>query len=204
MIKINLANSILKKSEKEAAALGSSKAAQTRDTVIKILLIVLPVIGFRLYEGHELEQKQAHLHELIQQKDKMAQELSKLGSVDEIIKQVDEQKKELAEKFSVLKQIFGLRRQKIQALALLQKHIPPSCWLEEVNVLEDNSLTNGKIRTLIKVIGFGTSVEDIQTFASLLNLEKAVFDKVRPPEISAEVAGKEGTKKFTMDMFLKE
>ena len=119
----------------------------------------------------------------------------------------EEQKKELADKFNVMKQIFGLRSQKIQTLALLQKYIPQSCWLTNIRVREGNMGGDGNAGpsgTWVEVTGYSSSIDDIQTYTSSLNLEKAVFDKVRAPNISAEEGGRSDVKKFTFEIKLKE
>jgi Tfp pilus assembly protein PilN len=204
MIKINLANSILKKSDSKGGS-ALPESAMIRDAAIKVALIIIPVIGFKFYERNDLEKKSVHLQQLVIERDKVTEELKSMGSVDEIVKQVEEQKKELADKFNVMKQIFGLRAQKIQTLALLQKYIPQSCWLEKVELKESGSMEqSGFSNTVVEVSGSSRSIDDIQNFTSSLNLEKSIFQNVRAPDITAQDGGKSDVKQFKFEIKLKE
>lgn len=204
MIKINLANSILKKSDSKAGG-NLLEGKMIRDSAIKIALVIAPVLGFMYYEKTDLESKSGSFNQLVAEREKLSAELKNQESVDEIVKQVELQQKEMDDKLHVMEQIFGLRSRKIQALSLLQKHILQSVWLEKLHVHEELAAGAGvAAKTVVNISGYGMSIEDIQIFSTALSQEKAVFEKVRAPNISAEDTQKPDVKKFTFDVVLQD
>lgn len=204
MIKINLANSIIKKSDSKGGA-NLLEGKMIRDSAIKVALIIAPVLGFMYYEKTDLQSKNDAYNRLVTERDTLNTDLKNQESVDEIVKQVEEQQREMDDKLHVMEQIFGLRARKIQALSLLQKHILQSLWLDKLRVQEEHSGgTAGQVKTVVNVSGFGTSIEDIQIFTTALSQEKAVFEKVRAPDISAEDVQRPDVKKFNFDIVLQD
>lgn len=188
MIKVNLANSILKKSDSGGkSSVGSlTEGKVLRDSAIKIALIIAPVIGFKYYETVDLENKQLNLQKLTEQRDQLNQEIQSKQSVDEIVKNVKEQQADMDDKLKVMERIFGLRAKKIQALSMLQKHIPQSLWLQKIVVTEDqtNPLAPGK--TMVSITGFSLNLADIQVYITLLEQEREIFESIKGQNISAE------------------
>ncbi len=204
MIKVNLANSILKKSDSKAGV-NLLEGKIIRDAAIKLGLIIAPVLGFMYYEKMDLQDKNDAYSRLVVERDQLNSDLKNQESVDEIVKQVEMQQREMDDKLHVMEQIFGLRSKKIQALSLLQRHILASLWLDKLSVREEQGSMGGPgIKTVVAVSGMGTSVEDIQIFTTALSQEKAVFEKVRAPNISAEDIQKQEVKKFKFDIVLQD
>lgn len=205
MIKVNLANSILKKSEGSKSVSSLTEGTMLRDSAIKIALIIAPVIGIMYYEKIDLEAKNQTLARLTEERDSLNKDLTSKQSVDEIVKNVKEQQSEMDDKLHVMEKIFGLRAKKIQALALLQKHIPQSLWLSKVAVSEDGTANPDMPgKTLVTVTGFGTSIDDIQVYTTLLGQEKGIFERVKAPNISAEDVTKPDVKRFSFDIVLQD
>lgn len=206
MIKINLANSILKKSDGSKSTTGSlTEGTMLRDSAIKVALIIAPVIGIMYYEKVDLEAKTTTLARLTEERDTLNKDLTSKQSVDEIVKNVKEQQSEMDDKLHVMEKIFGLRAKKIHTLSLLQKHIPQSLWLEKVSVGEDSATDpNAPGKTVVSIAGYGTSVDDIQVYTTLLGQEKGIFERVRAPNISAEDTTKPDVKKFSFDILLQD
>lgn len=204
MIKVNLANSILKKSDSKGGA-NLLEGKMIRDAAIKIGLIIAPVLGFMYYEKTDLESKNLAYTKLVTERDQLNTDLKNQESVDEIVKQVEMQQREMDDKLHVMEQIFGLRSKKIQALSLLQKHILQSLWLDKLTVQEEQATVGAMApKTSVSVSGFGTSIEDIQIYTTALSQEKAVFEKVKAPNISAEDVNRPDVKKFKFDVVLQD
>lgn len=206
MIRINLANSILNKSDSGSKSSSSlSEGKVLRDSVIKIVMIIAPVVGIIFYERTDLETKNQQLQKVTEERDRLSEDLKSKESVDEIVKQVEEQKKEMDDKLKVMEKIFGLRSKKIQTLSLLQKNILQSIWLDKIAFSEVAAETpEGPMKTMVTVTGSGTSIDDIQIYTTTLNQEKGIFEKVKAPNITAEDAAKPDVKRFKFDIVVQD
>lgn len=205
MIKINLANSILKGKDVSSGPSGKD-AGSLKDNLTKVALILLPTIGLMYYEKTDVEAKNIKLQEQTLVRDRISQELQQKGSVDEIVKLVDEQKKEMELKINVMEKIFGLREKKIQALSLVQKHILPSLWLNKIHVIEGSEGLSGSgiPPIILKISGLGTSVDDIQLYAKALSQEKAIFKSVKAPNIMSLEKTKSDLIEFKFEIVLRD
>ncbi|MBY0383965.1 PilN domain-containing protein, partial [bacterium] len=97
-----------------------------------------------------------------------------VGSVDDVLRQIDQQKQEVDRKVGVVRKIFSMRKQKLNAITALQTHIPRSTWLQTVEFVGDE----------IKITGMANSTDDAQSYASLLSQEKDLFTELKNKEIS--------------------
>lgn len=204
MIKVNLANSILKKSDGSKSGGSLTEGKALRDGAIKVALIIAPVIGIMYYEKVDLEAKNLNLQKMTQQRDQLSQEIQSKQSVDEIVKNVKEQQADMDDKLRVMEKIFGLRSKKIQALSLLQKHIPQSLWLQKVSVSEDASGSDGPGKTTVAISGFSMNLADIQVYITLLEQEREIFESIKGQNISAEENSKTDVSRFSFDILLKD
>lgn len=168
MIRINLANALMKNMDaaaKPAAAATSADTAKNKETIIKVVLLLIPLIGLIIFERHQLGIREQELSLVVQEKSTLDEKLAQVGSVDDVLRQIDQQKQEVDKKVGVVRKIFSMRKQKINSLVALQTHIPRSAWLKKLEFDKDE----------IKVEGMANSADDAQTFASLLSQEKELF-----------------------------
>lgn len=203
MIKINLANSVLKKSTKTASSFAESK--MVKEGLIKVAIMIAPTLGLLYYEKIDLDEKSSNLAKLTAERDRINADLTSKGSVDEIVKQVEVQQKEMDEKIHVMEQIFGSRGKKIQALALLQKNILGSMWLNKILVSEISNTDNDKSKkTSISIFGVGTNKDDLYAFQNSLTQEKGIFEPAQGIQIKAEEGNKSNLVNFNFDITLQE
>lgn len=203
MIKINLANAIFKKAEKQPTAASLDEKRVLYQSIFKGALIVVPLIGLIYVEKIFLDQKKATLAQLNAEKSRLTDEITGKGSVDEIVKQIEEQQKEMDGQIQVIENIFSLRNKKIEILSGLQKHMLPSLWLSQIQLLE--KIEEGKpTKVLVTVDGFGSNSDDIQIYTTVLSQEKNYIEKVMAPNISAQTFSSQEVKKFTFDMLLRD
>lgn len=198
MIKINLANSLVKKADikggMESSSGGGIAISQQANSVIKLILILAPVLGLYVYEKFDIGAKTERMQAVKTEHTQLTTELQKVGSVDDIVRQVNEQKKELDDKFSVMRQIFGLRSQKLQSLTALQTHIPQSCWMKKLTFKDSN----------VTVEGYSMALEDAQVYSTLLAQERNLFDSVVSKGITSEKVADMDLFKFTIEIKLKD
>lgn len=168
MIRINLANALMKNMDaaaKPAAVATSAETAKNKESIIKVVLLLIPLIGLIIFEKHQLGIRDQELSLVVQEKTTLDEKLAQVGSVDDVLRQIDQQKQEVDKKVGVVRKIFSMRKQKINSLVALQTHIPRSAWLKKLEFDKDE----------IKVEGMANSADDAQTFASLLSQEKELF-----------------------------
>lgn len=202
MIKINLANTMMKGAESGGFKLmPSTNAKESVDLLVKVVLIILPVVIILFYEKNQLSSKVVQLDEINVQKNNLSQELAKVGSVDDMNRQMDAQKKELEDKVQVMKKIFSLRESKLKTLLAVQNHIPRSSWIDKITFDQRD----------VTVQGLASTTEEAQSYASLLSQEKILFEEFHNKGVSSvkkDVAGKEGASseffQFEYTMRLKE
>jgi Tfp pilus assembly protein PilN len=186
MIKINLANTLLNKNVEVKQPMNT---ATVRDIGIKVFLILLPLIAIIFYEKTDIDAKNERVTQLKNQLNSVVAQLQQAGSVDDIVQQVREQGKDLDEKLKLMKQIFSLRSQKIQAINLLQQHIPEQCWLKNVSFDERR----------VRITGNCTDISSAQTYVGRLTEEKNIFGSTQEQDIAEEGKSKQGD--FTLYQF---
>lgn len=185
MIKINLANTLVAKSGTKTT---SSAKVSTSQLALKVVLVIMPLFGLNMVERKILQDKQQQLVSKNQEQANLTEELAKVGSVDDIVRQVQEQKKDLDEKFNVMRQIFSLRARKIKTLSYIQETIQPSSWLTKVSFEEKE----------VKLEGYAESLGDAQTFSDSLSQEMGLFKSVA---LNSSVNEKvNGVEKFKFDI----
>lgn len=198
-----MANAIFKKAEKQPTAASLDEKRVLYQSIFKGALIVVPLIGLIYVEKIFLDQKKATLAQLNAEKSRLTDEITGKGSVDEIVKQIEEQQKEMDGQIQVIENIFSLRNKKIEILSGLQKHMLPSLWLSQIQLLE--KIEEGKpTKVLVTVDGFGSNSDDIQIYTTVLSQEKNYIEKVMAPNISAQTFSSQEVKKFTFDMLLRD
>lgn len=168
MIRINLANALMRNMDaaaKPVAAAASPESSANKDSIIKVVLLFLPVIGLIIFEKHQLGIKEEELTVIVQEKATLDEKLTQVGSVDDVLRQIDQQKQEVDKKVGVVRKIFSMRKQKINTLVALQTHIPRSAWLKKLEFEREE----------IRVEGMANTADDAQTFASLLSQDKDLF-----------------------------
>ena len=168
MIRINLANALMRNMDaaaKPVAAAASPESSANKDSIIKVVLLLLPVIGLIIFEKHQLGIKEEELTVIVQEKATLDEKLTQVGSVDDVLRQIDQQKQEVDKKVGVVRKIFSMRKQKINTLVALQTHIPRSAWLKKLEFEREE----------IRVEGMANTADDAQTFASLLSQDKDLF-----------------------------
>jgi Tfp pilus assembly protein PilN len=193
MIKINLANTLLSKGDDSK----SLSSLSTRETAIKIFLILIPVIGIYVFERMDLTAKNEKLASLQASLDEVTAKVAQSGSVSDIVAQKKELERESEEKKNVMRKIFGFRSQKILALTLLQDNIPPTCWFRKISINEKT----------VSVFGSSSDIQDAQTYIGVLSKQTNVFGNISGQDISEDkstVAGRTAQYKFEFVLELKE
>ncbi len=186
MIRINLANALMKSMETGAPAAGVGASAPNVDrkeiqaSAVKVVLIILPIVGLLLFEKSGLSAKEQALTQATQEKATLDAKIAQYSSVDEINQQLKLQKTELDKKVEVMRKIFSMRMQKLNAILVLQKHIPRSAWLR---VLDFDGQE-------LKISGTAMTTEDAQIYASLLAQEKELFSNISNKEVKKVEGGK--------------
>lgn len=193
MIKINLANTIVGKSEGVPVKVSSGTI---KDVAVKVILILIPVVGIYFYEQNEIQAKTQKLARVKAEHEQLVLELKKVGSLDDIVKQKNELNADLNKKFAIMEKIFGLRSQKIKTLTVLQRHIPATAWLKKISFSEK----------AVSVMGYSSEVESAQSYISLLSQEKAIFEKLTGQDVTEEKANTsmKGFYRFEFSLELKE
>lgn len=197
MIKINLANTLVNKSDSAKGASSGAGSNNARDIVVKLILIFLPLIGIYVYEKTDIDAKNLELATVKQTQETLSADLKKLGSKDDIVQQQKEQEKEMNERKNVMKQIFGLRSKKVSTLTLLQSYIPPACWLKKISFAANK----------VSIMGFASDIQAAHAYISQLSDAKEVFANISGQDISEEkdAAGNmSGLYKFEFVLELKE
>lgn len=191
MIKINLANSLIAKS---GASKSVSMQVNPKQLAIKLALLVLPLLGVIYWEKVSIQEKQTQLASTQAEAQKLTTKLESYGSIDDMVRNVNEQKKDLDDKFSVMRQIFNLRSQKIQTLLELKAQVPENTWLTQVSFQE---------RT-VSVTGYAASISEVQAFASGLSSNTDLFAAVNTANTVSEVINNGDFFKFDIFIKLKE
>ena len=192
MIRINLANALLRSMESGPAPGGAVATAPSGSTkeiqaiVVKLVLILIPVVGLFIFEKAGLSTKQEALAVATQEKQTIDEKIAQYSSVDEINQQLKQQKAELDKKVDVMRKIFSFRMQKLNAILVLQNHIPRSAWLRSLEFEGQE----------IKISGTATTTDDAQIYASLLAQEKELFSNISNKEVKKTDGGKTDTYQF--------
>ncbi len=195
MIRINLANALMKNMDaaaKPGVATSSAESTKNKENIIKGVLLLLPLVGLIMFERYQIGAKEQELALVMQEKATLDEKLTQVGSVDDVLRQIDQQKQEVDKKVDVVRKIFSMRKQKINILLALQKHIPRSAWLTTLEFDKDE----------IKVGGMANSADDAQTFASQLSQEKDLFSEFVNKEISKVMDRQEGQSEMFQFEFL--
>lgn len=187
MIKINLANSLIAKSGGKSTGV----AVDPKQLLIKFALIILPVIGVMFWEKKSLGDKKAQLESIQATSNTLAKQLEGFGSIDDMVRNVGLQKKDLDDKFNVIRQIFGLRSQKIQTLFALQSKVAPKTWLTQV-LFHDKTAT---------VVGYATTIDEVSAFSQALSEMQDLFSSVNTTSTNAEKVN--GGEFFKFEIFIK-
>lgn len=179
MIRINLANALMRTMDAVAKPAAATSAASPenkvmKENILKVSLILLPVIALVFYERSNLSTIQQTLDTVLAEKNTQDQKLAQVGSVDDVLRQIDQQKQEVDRKVGVVRKIFSMRKQKINAITALQTHIPRSTWLQTVEFTGDE----------IKITGMANTTDEAQSYASLLSQEKDIFIDLKNKETS--------------------
>ena len=81
MIRINLANALMRNMDaaaKPAAAATSPESSANKDSIVKVVLLLLPVIGLIIFEKHQLGIKEQELSVIVQEKATLDEKLTKI------------------------------------------------------------------------------------------------------------------------------
>ena len=188
MIRINLANSLIAKAGTQTP---SGSQIDPKQMAAKVSLLLLPLVAVMIWESISLRAKTAQYDVIRQRAEVLSKKLDSFGSVDDMVRNVSEQKKDLDDKFSVLRQIFGLRSQKIQTLVELRDKIPQNTWLTRVS-FQDKT---------VSIVGFAGAIADVQTFASALSANTELFGNVSTTNTVSEKV--QNVDYFKFDIFIK-
>jgi Tfp pilus assembly protein PilN len=178
MIKINLANTLLSKGDDSK----SVSSMSTRDTAIKIVLMLIPLVGIYTFEKMDINAKNERLASLQANLDEVTAQVARSGSVSDIVAQKKELERESEEKKDVMRKIFGFRSQKILALTLLQDNIPTSCWFRKISINEKT----------VSVYGSSSDIQDAQSYIGVLSKQTNVFGNISGQDISEDKSGVAG------------
>lgn len=192
MIKINLANNLIKKTE--VNAFSSVNINSQMQDIVKVVVMVLPLVGLYFYERHDLEIKQQILDKTRAEDAQLAQELSQVSAIENTIKQTEEQKRELEEKLSVMRKIFGLRHQKLQSIRILQNEIAQTSWLTKISF-------KGKEA---EVTGYAPSLQEAQDYIGRIVKYKKIYESVTSRNIIKDEAAHGELYKFDLFLVLRE
>jgi Tfp pilus assembly protein PilN len=193
MIKINLANTLVSKSDDSKPMSPTS----IRDSIIKVILILIPIVGICTYEKMDLDSKNEKLKNMVAEQNTITTQLAKSGSVSDIVTQKKELEKDSEEKKKVMRQIFGYRSLKIMALTLLQDNIPNSCWFKRISINDKK----------VNVQGFSSDIQAAQGYIATLAKQTTVFSNISGQDISEDksvAAGTPAQYKFEFVLELKE
>ncbi|MGE0527150.1 MAG: PilN domain-containing protein [Bdellovibrionales bacterium] len=175
MIRVNLLRNRI--GDSGLAAPGPAMAVQNpemRESLIKILLMVIFVVGLMVYEGQvirglnaDMVRIQAELVDLQAQAQAKAQEV-------ESIKDMEKEARELEDKLKVLKLLSRLRLREVKTLDFMQSSIPEKVWLKSVHY-NSEEIQSQKGRLVFT--GNAAATEDLTEFVRRLE-ESSYLDEV--------------------------
>ena len=136
-----------------------------RETLVKVFVLLLSVVGLMLYESQNLRTLISALNAVNNQvNDLEAKALAKDKEV-EAIKDIEHRARELDDKLKVLKSLSKMRLREVKTLDYIQGAIPEKVWLKSLDYEadKDNAETGH-----FNFNGFAVSTEELGEFVKRL------------------------------------
>ena len=142
MIKINL---LKRKKKFKAVVLGVDLSqANFRGILIAIIISLLPgIILYGQWENNTKELQQ-DINKLKGEIRKLQVESNKLKNIQDEIDAFAKQEVKLQDKLKVVKQIIKIKKNPVNILLYIAKHIPKDIWLTDLNVNNDKLVLKGR------------------------------------------------------------
>lgn len=143
MIRINLAKTQSYSAPTTQAPSGIEMPSMTGDSkavkIASMLVFLILVIG---YEKYQLNKKRSVLEGMQKEMATIQTEISKFGSVTNVIEDLIKEKEKLNGQLLVIQQISAKRAFKLKTITKIQESLPDDAWLEELKI--DQTLVNLK------------------------------------------------------------
>lgn len=166
MIRVNLLkNRVSDQTTMQKGSVADDSTNDLRETIIKILFLLLFTLGLMVYEGQnirKLNDEAARLQVRISELE--TQSAAKAAEADSV-KDVENQARELEDKLKVLKLLSKLRLREVKTLDFMQSSIPEKVWLKTIN-FESNE-TNVE-EGIYQFNGNAVATEDLSEFVKRL------------------------------------
>lgn len=180
MIRVNLARNRVSdhQATSKTAAYGtsfSSSSSDSRDALVKVALLLLPVLGLMLYENQTIHALNAEQIRLQNEVNKINQEAQAKAKEIETVKDIEVQAKELDDKLKILKTLSRLRLREVKTLDFVQNAIPEKVWLKSLMYEADkDKVDQGKF----VINGLAVSTEDLTDFVKRLEESAYMSDVI--------------------------
>lgn len=176
MIKVNLLKTKIIDVAATGVAIDSAKsdAAANRESLVKILMIVLFTAGLMIYENQAIRTLNLEAAGVSAQVKQKQNEAAAKSAEVEGVKDVEVRAKELEDKLKIIKSLSKLRLREVKTLDFMQSSIPEQVWLKSIAYESDReSVQDGKF----VFIGRATTTEDLTEFVRRLD-ESAYLEEV--------------------------
>lgn len=187
MIKVNLLRNRVQTQTGVGAETGiqyEDESSQTRNAIVKIILMGIFVLGLMLYESHNLDllrNENAVINNEVQNLQATVQQ--KINEADSL-KDVEVRARELADKLKLLKHLSKLRLREVKTLDFVQTAIPERLWLTTLAYEQDR----------FEFEGVTVSTPDLSEFAKRLD-DSAYLNDVIVVR-NKEIGEKDGYREF--------
>jgi len=168
LIRVNLLRNRIGTTSGETQVIdtGSSASVQgSRDSLVKIAMIVLFTAGLMLYESSTVSKLNKQSADVQAQLAQVQTEATAKAAQVEAIKDIESQAKELQDKLKMLKLLSKLRLREVKTLDFMQSSIPERVWLTSLNYEADKEkLEEGRL----SFAGSTLATEDLTEFVKRL------------------------------------
>lgn len=172
------------------------EATNTKDTIIKLILIVIGTLGLWIYEKQNIDQLSSQASVVSGQLNKLKGQVAQKQAELAQLKDIEPQAAALNDKLKILRKYSKERLENLQSLDYLQSVIPDRVWLTALNYESQRYKMSGNAMDTIDLTEFVNKLEGSAYFQDVIvvqDREKAVqpSGKVREFELTARSGVKE-------------
>ena len=200
MIRVNLLKNRVNDQPTQMRATESDSTTDLRDTIVKIVFLLLFTLGLMVYEGQNIRKmndEAAHLQIRISE---LETQSSAKAAEAEGVKDVENQARELEDKLKVLKLLSKLRLREVKTLDFMQSSIPEKVWLRTINFESDSAnVEDGHFQ----FVGNAVATEDLSEFVKRLEDSAYLSEVIVIKNQEIPVSGRAGIVRefmFTADV----